>query len=162
MTLYPTLRRRGRATLAADAVVLLLVALFAWLGLRVHDAVADLAGLGRGVEQAGVAVGGAARDAAGALRDGFGAAAGAVGGAPVIGGPVAGALREGGAAAARPVQSQGAARARALIAAGREEQAQVHRTANLLGWLAFLVPTLGVLAAWAPLRVRQMRSLTPA
>jgi hypothetical protein len=162
MTLYPTLPGPRTATIGRDVAVLLLVALFAWLGVRVHDGVADLASLGRGLRDAGGAVGSTARDAAGAVRDGFGAAAGAVEGTPVVGGPLAGALRDAGASAAAPLQREGVAQARRLVAAGREGEARAYRTANLLGWLTFLGPTLLALSRWAPPRVRQVRALTAA
>src|SRR6476661_3418267 len=68
MTLSPTLPRRRARILAGDVAVILLVLLFAWLGVKVHDGVAELASLGRGLQDAGTAVAGTARDAAGALR----------------------------------------------------------------------------------------------
>jgi hypothetical protein len=162
MTLYPSVRRRRNTTLAGDLAVLLLIVLFAWLGLRVHDAVAGLASLGRGLQDAGAAVGTTARDAAGAVRDGFGAAAGAAGAAPVIGGSLEGALRQAGASAAQPLQREGEAQARRLVAAGKEGEARALRTAKILGWLTFLGPTLLVLTRWGPPRVRQVRTLTAA
>src|SRR3954453_2353253 len=115
MTLYPTLPRRRNATLAGDLAVLLMVLLFAWLGVKVHDGVAELAGLGRGLQDAGAAVGGTARGAADAVRTGFGSAADAVDGAPLIGGDLAGALRSAGDSAGSPVEQAGAEQARGLI-----------------------------------------------
>jgi hypothetical protein len=159
---YPTLPRLRSRTIAGDLAVLALVVLFAWLGVKVHDGVADLAGLGRGLQDAGTAVGSTSRDAANAVRSGFGAAADALDAAPLVGGSLAGALREAGGAAADPVQSQGDAQARRLIAAGREGEAQAYRTANLLGWLTFLLPTLLLLTRWVPGRVRQIRTLGAA
>jgi hypothetical protein len=52
--LYPDVPARRNRTIAADAAVVALVLLFAWLGVKVHDAVAELAGLGRGVSDAGL------------------------------------------------------------------------------------------------------------
>jgi hypothetical protein len=162
MTLYPTVPGRRTATIARDAAVVVLVVLFAWLGMRVHDGVAELAGLGRGLQDAGGAVSSTARDAAAAVRGGFDAAAGAVEGTPVVGGPLAGALRDAGASTAAPLQREGAAQGRRLIAAGRDGEAQAYRTANLLGWLTFGLPTLLVLSRWGPPRLRQARALTAA
>src|SRR3954454_4690198 len=162
MRSYPTLPRLRSRTLAGDAAVLLLVVLFAWLGLKVHDGVADLAGLGRGLQDAGTAVGATSRGAAGACRDGFGSAADALEGTPVVGGGLAGALRDAGGATAGPLQHEGDVQARRLVAAGRAGEARAYRTANLLGWLTFLLPTLLVLARWIPQRVRQARELGAA
>jgi hypothetical protein len=159
---YPTLPRPRSRTLAGDAAVLLLVVLFAWLGLKVHDGVADLAGLGRGLQDAGTAVGATSRGAAGAIRDGFGSAADALEGTPVVGGGLAGALRDAGGATAGPLQREGDVQARRLVAAGRAGEARAYRTANLLGWLTFLLPTLLLLARWIPQRVRQARALGAA
>jgi hypothetical protein len=162
MRLYPTLPRARSRTLAGDVVLVLLVALFAWLGVKVHDGVAELASLGRGLSDAGTAVQTTARGAASSIRDGFDGAADAVQGAPLIGGTIAGALRDAGGATAGPLQRQGDAQARRLIAAGREGEARAYRTANLLGWLTFLLPTLLLLVWRVPPRVRQARALGAA
>src|SRR4051794_12174753 len=156
MTLYPTLPSARRRTVARDLVVLLLVLLFAWLGVQVHDGVVQLASLGRGLQDAGTAVGARSRDAAGAggggvrpgggaagaVREGLGAAADAIDATPSVGGGLAGALRDAGGAAAAPLEEQGGAQARRLVAAGRDGEARAYRAANLLGWLSFLLPTL--------------------
>jgi hypothetical protein len=162
MTIYPTLPRRRTATLAGDLAVLLLVALFAWLGVKVHDGVADLAGLGRGLQDAGVAVGGTAHDAADAVRTGFGSAADAVDGAPLVGGDIADALRSAGDSAGDPVQQAGADQARRLAAAGRDGEARAYRAANILGLVTFGLPTLLLLARWLPGRIRIVRGFSAA
>jgi hypothetical protein len=162
MKLYPTLPRRRARTLAGDAAVLVLVLLFGWLGLKVHDGVAELAGLGRGLQDAGGAVSATARDAAGAVRGGFGSAADAIDGTPLIGGEVAGALRSAGESTTAPVEQAGAEQGRRLVAAGRDGEAKAYRLANLLGWLTFGLPTLLLLTRWLPPRVRQTRGLSSA
>jgi hypothetical protein len=159
---YPTLPRLRSRTLAGDAAVVLLVVLFAWLGVKVHDGIAELATLGRGLQDAGSAVGDTSRGAAGAIRDGFGSAADALEGTPVVGGGLAGALRDAAGATAGPLQREGDAQARRLVAAGRDGEARAYRTANLLGWLTFLLPTLLVLGRRVPERVRQARALGAA
>jgi len=162
MRSYPTLARLRSRTLAGDVAVVLLVVLFAWLGIKVHDGVAELAGLGRGLQDAGTAVQTTSRGAAGSIRDGFNGAADALEGTPVVGGGLAGALRDAGGATAGPLQREGDASARRLIAAGRDGEARAYRTANLLGWLTFLVPSLLLLGLWLPQRVRQARELGAA
>ena len=61
--LYPDVPRRRNAAIAGDVAVVALLVVFAWLGFRVHDSVARLAGLGRGVQSAGASVQGAFRQA---------------------------------------------------------------------------------------------------
>ena len=86
MRIYPdTPNERGR-TVARDALTLLALFVLAWLALKVHDTVDKLAVLGTGV-----------RDSGNAVQDGFGAAADAVSGVPVVGGEFGDALRDAGA-----------------------------------------------------------------
>jgi hypothetical protein len=54
--LYPYPAGRRFATLGHDVLLLLLLALLAWLGLKVHDAVDKLAVLGSGVKKVGDSV----------------------------------------------------------------------------------------------------------
>jgi hypothetical protein len=51
--LYPDVPSARARVIARDLLVLLLLALFAWLGLKVHDAVDRLAVLGEGVREVG-------------------------------------------------------------------------------------------------------------
>ena len=162
MRLYPTPPRRRNATLAGDLTTLVLILLFAWIGMKVHDGVAELAGLGRGLQDAGTAVSRTSSDATGAVRDGFGRAAGAVQGVPLVGGQVAGALRSAGSGATQPVQRQADKEAARLRAAGVDGERRALRLANLLGWLSFLVPTLLLLSRTLPPRIGQVRRLTLA
>lgn len=140
MRLYPDVPRRRAATLAADLAVLLLVLLFGWLGLRVHDRVDELATLGRGVSETGRSVQGSLDGAAGAVED-----------VPLVGGEVAGALRDAG----RDTGGQAAQ-------AGAEGAQTAHELADLLGGLTFAVPTLLLLSLTLPPRLAQVRSLSAA
>lgn len=140
MRLYPAARSPLVATLARDAAVLLALILLVWLGFRVHDGVDRLAGLGRGV-----------RDAGASVQQGFDTAAGALGGVPVIGGQLSQGLRGAG-------RDSGGS----VAAAGASGEREVHRLANLLGWLTFGLPALLLLGQWLPPRVRQVRRLTAA
>ena len=119
---------------------MLAVLVFALLGNWVHAAVDELAGLGQGVQDAGESV-----------RTGFGTAADAVEDTPVIGGDVAGGLRDaGGATGGQTVE------------AGRKGEQSAHDLADLLGWLTFLIPAGLVLSRFLPGRVREIRALTAA
>lgn len=160
--LYPTVRRRRSATVASDLSVVLLLVLFAWLGLKVHDTVAELAAFGRGIQEAGTTVGTTATDAAGAVRGGFESAAGAVEATPVLGGRLAEALRSAGEGAATPVERRGREQARRLVEAGRDGELRALATARLLGWLTFLTPAILLLSRAIPPRMRQARALDAA
>ena len=56
MRLYPELPARRFATIGHDLLLLLLLALLAWLGVKVHDTVDKLAVLGSGVKKVGESV----------------------------------------------------------------------------------------------------------
>ena len=137
MRLYPdTADDRGRAV-AKDALVLLTLFVLAWLALKVHDAVDQLAVLGTGV-----------RDSGEAVQNGFGAAADAAGGIPVVGGDVEDALRDAGSGTGGEVAQ-----------AGSDGEEKVHDLANLLGALFFAIPASILLIATLPGRIRQFREL---
>ena len=138
--LYPDVPRRRNAAIAGDVAVVALLVVFAWLGFRVHDSVARLAGLGRGVQSAGASVQGAFRQAGGA-----------VGGVPIVGGDLRGAL-----------QNAGRATGGQAISAGRSGERDALQVARLLGWLTFLVPAVLLLTRAVPRRVAQVRRLTAA
>lgn len=126
--------------LTSDLLALLLIVLFAFLGLKVHNAVDALAVLGEGVGDAG-----------GAVTDGFRAAGDAVSGTPVVGDELGDALGDAGEATGGPVEE-----------AGREGEEAVHDLALLLGLLVFLLPTGVYLWQVAPRRIAQIRALSAA
>ena len=140
MRIYPdTPNERGRAV-ARDALTLLALFVLAWLALKVHDTVDELAVLGTGV-----------RDSGNAVQDGFGAAADAVSGVPVVGGEVGDALRDAGSSTGGNVAD-----------AGEAGEERVHELANLLGFLFFAIPASILLLTTLPGRIRQVRELNAA
>jgi hypothetical protein len=140
MRIYPdTPNERGRAV-ARDALTLLALFVLAWLALKVHDTVDKLAVLGTGVRDSGTAV-----------QDGFGAAADAASGVPVVGGDVGDALRDAGSSTGGNVAD-----------AGRAGEQRVHELANLLGFLFFAIPASILLVTTLPARIRQIRELNAA
>jgi hypothetical protein len=140
MRIYPdTPNERGRAV-ARDALTLLALFVLAWLALKVHDTVDKLAVLGTGV-----------RDSGNAVQDGFGAAADAVSGVPVVGGDVGDAFRDAGEGTGGNVADAGSA--------GEE---RIHDLANLLGLLFFAIPASILLLTTLPGRIRQVRELNAA
>ena len=140
MRLYPDLPRRRAITAGLDLATVLAVALFAWLGFFVHDAVEELTAVSDGVQQVGGTVEGA-----------FGRAGEAVGGAPIVGGTLRDALRDAGSGTGGEA-----------VAAGRSGERSIVRLANVLGWLTFLIPSLLLLSRAVPPRVEQVRRLTAA
>jgi hypothetical protein len=111
MRFYPDVPDRRFGTLARDAAFIGLLALFAWIGLKVHGTVDRLAVLGRGLHDVGDNV-------------------------PLVGGSIAD--------------------------AGERGEDAVHRTANLLGLVTFLLPALPLSAWYLPGRVAYVRRLSSA
>jgi hypothetical protein len=140
MRFYPTLPTQRVRTVLRDLVVLLLLFLFAWLGLKVHNTVDQLAVLGTGVEDAGTEI-----------QGGFDTAAEAVAGVPIVGGDLADGLHDAGRASGGELAER-----------GQEGRESVHRLANLLGLVTFLIPALLVLSLTLPDRISQIRGLTAA
>ena len=140
MRFYSDILARRTAAILSDLLVLLLLVLLAWLGLKVHDAVAELASVPRGVTDAG-----------GAIRRGFESAGDAVGGVPVVGDPLSGALRDAGEGAGGEIAQT-----------GRQGEEDVYDLANVLGVLFFLLPAVAVLSRYLPDRIADVRRLTAA
>jgi hypothetical protein len=140
MRFYPALSAQRVRTVLRDLVVLLALSLFVWLGLEVHNAVDQLAVLGTGVEDAG-------RE----IQGGFDTAAEAVHGVPIVGGDLADGLSDAGRASGGELAER-----------GQEGRESVHRLANLLGLVTFLIPALLVLSGTLPDRISQIRGLTAA
>lgn len=135
--LYPDLPGPRIQALARDALTLLLLAAFVWLGLRVKHDVDQLAVLGNGVIDAGSAV-----------RSGFRSAASAAGNVPLVGDAISGGLRGAGRGAGGDV-----------IAVGRSGVNGAHRLGTILGLLIWGIPTLLLLMLVAPGRLREIREL---
>ena len=140
MRFYADIARLRSAAILSDLLVLLLLVLLAWLGLKVHDAVAEIASVPRGVSDSG-----------GAIQRGFASAGDAVGDVPVVGEPLAGALQDAGEGAGGEIAQ-----------VGREGEDDVYKLANLLGALVFLLPAVAVLLNYVPDRIAEVRRLTAA
>jgi len=138
--LYPQLRGPRARALTADLVSIVLLILFAWAGLRVHDAVDRLAVLGEGVQATG-----------GVVQDSFNSAADAVDGAPVVGDDIADSFRSAGEGSGGEV-----------VELGEQGEDGAHDLAKLLGFVTFALPALLVLTRWLPGRTEQVRKLRAA
>lgn len=140
MRLYPDIPLRRVHVVSRDLLVVALLALFALVGLTVHDAVDRLAVLGTGVRETGTSV-----------QGGFDAAASAVERTPLVGGQLARALRGAGEGTGGEVAELGQ----------RGEDA-VHRLARTLGLVTFGLPAAVLLAMYLPGRISLARRLTAA
>jgi hypothetical protein len=138
--IYPTVPEARVATVARDLLVVLALALFIFLGVKVHDTVDQLAVLGSGVTDAG-----------GAVRSGFKDAADAVGDVPLVGGPLGDGLASAGSGAGSPIED-----------VGRKGEQSAHDLANLLGVVTALIPSLLLLGYFLPRRITQIRGLSAA
>jgi hypothetical protein len=81
-------------------------------------------------------------------------AAARVAGLPLVGGDLAGALREAPRGATQPLRETADAQARPHVAAGREQERRTYQLANLAGWLTFGIPALLLVSRTLPPRVR--------
>ena len=140
MRYYPELPAQRSRAILGDVAVVVLVGLFAWLGLTVNDTVDDAASLGRGVEEAGRSVQGGFEDAGGLAAD-----------VPLIGDALDDVFTEVGA------QTGGN-----TAALGAQGATAIEDTARLLGWVTFGLPTLLVLLWSVPRRIGRSRRLTAA
>ncbi len=140
MPLYPELRGPRARALIGDIVAIALLFVFAWAGLKVHDAVDRLAVLGEGVQATG-----------GAVQGGFETAADAVDGAPVVGDDLSEGLRSAGEGSGGEV-----------VDLGEQGEEGAHDLANVLGFVTFALPSLLLLTRWLPGRVSQVRRLRAA
>jgi hypothetical protein len=140
MRLYPDIPSRRASTLARDLLTVALLVLLAWIALKVHDAVDRLAVLGQGVNEAGSSI-----------EEGFGTAADAVDGAPLVGDDLADGLRAAGEGSGGNVAGL-----------GREGEDKTHRLADILGLVTFFVPATFLVLSVVPARIAQVRRLMEA
>ena len=137
---YPSDPHQRHATMARDVLVVVAMIVLGWLGHRVFTVVDHVRVVADAVQTAGTSV-----------QDGFGSAAQAVQGLPVVGDTLSGALTSAGQASAGSVVD--------LAASG---DAAIHRVAVLLGVLTFAIPAFVLLMLYVPMRVAQTRRLRNA
>lgn len=134
---YPSEPSQRRSTIVRDVLAFLGLLLLAWLGRRVYQLVDNLSVVTDSVQNVGTAV-----------QNGFGAAADAVAGTPIIGDEVAGAL-----------QAAGSASGGNVVDLALTGDTAIHRLALLLGLLTFAIPAFILLILYVPMRVAQTRRL---
>ncbi len=135
---YPSEPRQRRSTMVRDGLVVLALFVLAWLARGVFRLVDTLSAVTDAVNGAGSSV-----------QDGFGAAADALSGTPVIGDDIAGAL-----------ESAGAASGGNVVDLALTGDTAIHRLALLLAALTFVVPALILLLLYVPVRVGQVKRLS--
>ena len=133
---------------AGDVAVVGCLALIAWLAVMLHDSVEGLGGMAVGIRDTGTAIEQSGRSTAGEIRRGIDGAADAIESVPVFGADVARRVREAGARSADAVERETRADGRRLVEARRDGQRDPRCTARLLGWVAFLVPSVLLVALW--------------
>ena len=157
--IYPARGQGGRTTLIGDIVVVLLIVLFAWVGLKLHDSIAGLGDMAKGIQDTGTTIRQSGESTGREIRDGLGGAADTVSAAPFVGDQLAGELRATGDRSADAVEAQARRAGGELERAGRQGREDAESTAKLVGWMAFLVPTVLLLSQALPTRLRQVRGL---
>ncbi len=125
--------RRARQVVA-DALVLVLLGLLAWVAVEVHDSIERLDGPGEELMSAGQG-----------LQDNLGEASDAAEEVPVVGDDLAAPIEEASDAAATVEE------------AGRRQVNAAHGAANWVGWAVFLIPSFALLALWLPRRLSYAR-----
>jgi hypothetical protein len=134
---YPTSPARRRRAVLADVAVVVAVIGFVAVAWWLHRAVAEVAVLADGVEEAGLSVQGSFDQAADTVR-----------GVPLIGGELA-----------RALQAAGRDTGGRVAELGVEGRRTVERTARTVAVVTFMVPTVVLLAVAGPRRWRQVQRL---
>jgi hypothetical protein len=111
-----------------------------------------------GIKETGVAIERSGKATAGEIRVSVGRAADAVGALPIVGGSVGDAVRDTADRSADAVERETRANGRLLVESGAQGEKDVRTTARLVGWLAFLIPTILLLAQWIPRRLPEWRA----
>ena len=162
MRLYPASSYRAARVFAGDLLVILLLVLFAWVGVKVHDGIIQLTAVGRELQDSGRAVSATARDTARGIDDAFGSAGGAVDGVPLVGQQLANALRDAPRGATDSIRSNGEREGARIVRLGREQVRRTEQAANVAGWLTFLLPAVILLAWKLPPRIRLVTAMSTA
>ena len=154
----PDLRVYLRRLSGGDLAVLGTIAVFALLAVALHSSVSGLGEMAKGIGDTGEAIRSGGEMTAREIRDSVGKAADALGAFPVVGGTVAGRVRDTASTTADLVERETRINGGLLVTAGRQGEKDVRSTARLVAWLAFLIPTVLLLAQWIPRRLPDWRA----
>jgi hypothetical protein len=148
-----TRRRWNSPWLIGDLAVIVAIVGFAWLALALRDSVAELGDMATGIRDTGTAIQSSGRATSREIRDGIGQAADSLASVPLAGEDLRSRVRRTGDRTADAVERETRIDGERLAVAGRQGQRDALETARLVGWLAFLVPTVLLLATWLPRRL---------
>ena len=140
LTLYPDVPSARRSQILRDLLVVALVILFVWVGVKVHDLVAALAVLGHGITETGNSVQGA-----------FDSVGNAVSNVPIVGGALGDAFH-----------GAGNGTGGNLADLGQQGEDAVYLLARTLGIVTALLPISVLLVAVLPRRIRTIREMSSA
>ena len=153
----PDLETIRRRLSTGDYLVAAALVLFAVFAFALHSSVSGLGEMATGIKDTGTAIERSGKATADEIRSSVGRAADAVGSLPVVGGSVGDAVRDTADRSADAVERETAVNGRLLVESGRQGEEDVRTTARLVGWLAFLIPTILLLAQWVPKRLPAWR-----
>ena len=155
MPAFSTIRDRASV---GDLLVLAAIVFFAVMAIALHNSVAGLGDMATGMKETGAAIEKSGRATASEIRTSVGRAADAVGALPLVGGSVKDAVRDTADKSADAVERETRANGRMLVESGRQGEEDARTTARLVGWMAFLIPTILLLAQWIPRRLPDWRA----
>jgi len=145
--------RRISPWVVGDIAVVAAIALFAWLALALRDSVGGMGDMATGMRDTGSAIQASGRATAREIHREVGGVADALGSVPFVGSELRTRVQRTATRTADAVERETRADGARLIAAGRQGQRDARDTARLVGWLAFIAPTVLLLAVWLPWRL---------
>lgn len=151
-TIPPPTSRRLPQGVVWDFAVAGAVVVFAVLAIQLSAAVNGLGDMADGIRQTGASIQSSGHATAKEIERSVGSAADALQGVPFVGGEVARRVREAAGRSAAAVERESRIDGARLVDAGRQGDEQASKIAGLVGWFAFLVPTVLLLAIWIPRR----------
>lgn len=141
-----------------DYLVAAAIVLFAVLAISLHSSIAGLADMAVGIRQTGEEIRASGKLTADEIRSSVEGVADAVSALPLVGPGVAADVRETARRSADAVETATRENGGLLVQSGRQGEQDARSTARLVGWLAFLVPTILLLAQWIPRRLPAWRA----
>lgn len=162
MRLYPASATARTRTLTRDLIVVALLVIFAWMGVKVHDSILELTSVGRSIQDSGRAISATTRNTASAVDGAFADAGNAVDGIPLVGEQLGGTLRGAPAGATSTLRSTGDEQGARIVRLGVEQVDKTETASNWVGWLVFGLPAAVLLAWFLPGRIRQVVAMDTA
>ncbi|MDA0182762.1 hypothetical protein OJ997_20790 [Solirubrobacter phytolaccae] len=162
MRLYPASATARTRTATRDLVIVALLIVFAWTGMKVHDGILELTSVGRSIQDSGRAISATTRNTASAVDGAFADAGSAVNGIPLVGEQLGGTLRQAPAGATSALRSTGDEQGGRIVRLGVEQVEKTETASNWAGWLVFGLPSLVLLVWFLPGRVRLVRAMHTA